>query len=224
MKAMILAAGRGSRMRPLTDHTPKPLLKVGSQSLLERHLIRLSEAGFREIVVNVSHLAEQIIKFCEIKSNLGAKILVSPEKEPLETAGGIKNALPLLGDLPFLVVNGDIWTDFEFKQLIANSLSEKSLAHLVLVGNPPEHLSGDYALNCGTVSQALNGASFTYAGIGIFNPVLFSRFNKAKGPLRPLLDQAIDRGHVTGQLYGGLWYDIGTPDRLEKLNKSLKRS
>ena len=211
-------------MRPLTDHTPKPLLKVGNQSLLERHLYRLSEAGLHEVVINVSHLAEQIIKFCEAKSNLGLTILVSIENQPLETAGGIKNALSLIGDLPFLVVNGDIWTDFDFKKLTANCLSGKSLAHLVLVDNPRENPGGDYALKNGVVNRAGGDISFTYAGIGIFNPVLFSGYDQTKGPLRPLLDEAIDQGYVTGQLYKGLWYDIGTPDRLDKVNQSLKGS
>ncbi len=210
-------------MKPLTEETPKPLLKVGGISLLERHIFRLNQAGFKDLVINVSHLADQIIDFVN-DVPYGVNIRISFEEEPLETAGGIVNALPLLGNLPFLLINADIWTDFEFEKIFSIDLNKNTLAHLVLVKNPPQHSSGDFELDNLSVKQKQGGSSLTYAGIGIYRPCLFSQHNKSAGPLRPILDSAIKGEQVTGQIFKGRWHDVGTPDRLYALNDSLKNS
>ena len=231
MKAMILAAGRGERMLPLTKETPKPLLEVAGLSLLERHLIRLADAGFDEIVINVSHLGEQIVSFCGDGSRWGLSISFSKEPEPLETAGGIAHALPLLGRQPFLAVNGDIYTDFPFEQLIAATPAEAG-AHLVLVPNPPHHPDGDFNLaeragdqsgvSVGRLSMASgDDAMLTYSGIGVYSPQMFEQVPEGVYPLRPLLEAACADGRVSGQPYEGRWEDIGTPERLDVLNQSL---
>ena len=231
MKAMILAAGRGERMLPLTKETPKPLLEVAGVSLLEWHLIRLADAGFDEIVINVSHLGEQIVSFCGNGSRWGVSISFSTEPEPLETAGGIAHALPLLGDQPFLVVNGDIYTDFPFEQLIAATPAETG-AHLVLVPNPPHHPDGDFNLteltsdqsevSVGRLSMTPGGdAMLTYSGIGVYSPQMFEQVPEGVYPLRPLLEAGCADGRVSGQPYDGRWEDIGTPERLDALNQSL---
>ena len=231
MKAMILAAGKGERMLPLTKETPKPLLEVAGLSLLERHLIRLADAGFDEIVINVSHLGEQIVSFCGDGSRWGVSISFSTELAPLETAGGIAHALPLLGRQPFLVVNGDIYTDFPFEQLIAATPVEAG-AHLILVPNPPHHPEGDFNLteragdqsgvSVGRLSMASGGnAMLTYSGIGVYSPQMFEQVPEGVYPLRPLLEVGCAEGRVSGQRYEGRWEDIGTPERLKVLNKSL---
>ena len=231
MKAMILAAGKGERMLPLTKETPKPLLEVAGLSLLERHLIRLADAGFDEIVINVSHLGEQIVSFCGDGSRWGVSISFSTELAPLETAGGIAHALPLLGRQPFLVVNGDIYTDFPFEQLIAATPAEAG-AHLILVPNPPHHPEGDFNLteragdqsgvSVGRLSMASGGnAMLTYSGIGVYSPQMFEQVPEGVYPLRPLLEVGCAEGRVSGQRYEGRWEDIGTPDRLDALNQSL---
>ena len=231
MKAMILAAGRGERMLPLTKETPKPLLEVAGVSLLERHLIRLADAGFDEIVINVSHFGEQIVSLCGDGSRWGVLISFSREREPLETAGGIAHALPLLGKQPFLVVNGDIFTDFPFEQLIAATPPEAG-AHLVLVPNPPHHPDGDFSLtelaggqsgvSVGRLSMTSDGdAMLTYSGIGVYSPQMFEQVPEGVYPLRPLLEAACADGRVSGQPYEGRWEDIGTPERLDALNQSL---
>jgi len=218
---MILAAGRGLRMKPLTDDTPKPLLKVGGISLLERHILRLKEAGFKDLVINVSHLADQVIDFVRNLSDGEVNIKISFEDEPLETAGGIIKALPLLGDLPFLLINADIWTDFKFEEIFSIYLKENTLAHLILVKNPPENSSGDFELDNFSVKQMKGGLSVTYAGIGIYRPCLFSGEKQSICPLRPILDSAIQLNQITGQIFEGRWHDVGTPDRLYALNHSL---
>ena len=231
MKAMILAAGRGERMLPLTKETPKPLLEVAGVNLLERHLIRLAGAGFDQVVINVSHLGEQIVSFCGDGGRWGLSISFSRESEPLETAGGIAHALPLLGDQPFLVVNGDIYTDFPFEQLIAAMPAEAG-AHLVLVPNPRHHPEGDFSLiegasgqsgqSVGRLSMASGGnAMLTYSGIGVYSPQMFEQVPQRVYPLRPLLEAACAHGRVSGQPYEGRWEDIGTPERLDALNQAL---
>jgi MurNAc alpha-1-phosphate uridylyltransferase len=218
MKAMILAAGRGERMRPLTDHTPKPLLKVGGKSLIAWHLERLAAAGFQDIVINHAHLGEQIESALGDGSQWGVRIQYSPEKIALETAGGIANAMPLLGNAPFLVVNGDVYTDIDFGTL---KLVPPNLAHLVMVNNPPQHAAGDFALSSGKLS-ADGTEKLTFSGIGIYQPSLFAsivRGDAAK--LAPLLKAAMAQGLVSGSHHRGAWHDIGTPERLQALDSQL---
>lgn len=218
MKAMILAAGRGERMRPLTDHTPKPLLKVGGKSLIAWHLERLAAAGFQDIVINHAHLGAQIESALGDGSQWGVRIQYSPEKIALETAGGIANAMPLLGNVPFLVVNGDVYTDIDFGTL---KLVPPNLAHLVMVNNPPQHAAGDFALSSGKLS-ADGTEKLTFSGIGIYLPSLFAsivRGDAAK--LAPLLKAAMAQGLVSGSHHRGAWHDIGTPERLQALDSQL---
>lgn len=224
MKVMILAAGIGERMRPLTDHTPKPLLRVGGIPLIEHHLRRLAAAGLREVVINVSHLGRQILDYCGDGVRWGLAIAYSPEEEPLETAGGIHRALPLLGDEPFLVVNGDIWIDYDFRRLVACRLGPGTAAHLVMVGNPPQHPRGDFLLDAGgRVRELEQGAvGATYSGVGVYDAAFFAGMQPGKLRLRPLLDEAIRRGLLSGEFFAGDWEDVGTPERLEALDQRLR--
>ena len=224
MRAMILAAGVGERMRPLTEHTPKPLLRVADTPLIEHHIRRLASAGFSEIVINVAHLGEQIMNYCMDGSQWDVTIIYSPEESPLETAGGIVNALPLLGDTPFLVVNGDIWIDYPFEKLAAYCLRPDEVAHLVLVENPPQHSFGDFQLDDNGWVRSLESGMYgwTYAGLGIYTPAFFAALPEGKMPLRPLLDAAIRRGQLGGERYVGQWQDVGTPERLQELNTILQ--
>ena len=224
MKAFILAAGRGERMRPLTDHTPKPLLPAGGKPLIVWHLERLRESGLRDVVINHAHLGEQIEAALGDGSRFGLSIAYSPEPPgALETAGGIANALELLGDEPFLVVNGDVWCDWDFRR--AQALAERQpLAHLVFVDNPPQHAGGDFCLDGQTVRYANSGPAptLTYAGTGVFSPSFFA--SVARGTvmkMRPLLDAAIAQGIVTGERHRGRWVDVGTPERLAELDRQL---
>ncbi len=219
MKALILAAGRGERMRPLTEYTPKPLLRVGGQCLIEYHLQSLARAGVREIVINHSWLGQQIVDHLGDGQRYGVHITYSAEGEPpLETAGGIIQALPLLGDAPFILVNGDIWTDYDFTKL-PQALSDK--AHLVLVDNPDHHREGDFALHSHILKN--NGDKLTYSGIGVYSPALFTGLPAGVRPLAPLLRAAIDRGEISGEWYRGQWWDIGTPERLQQLDNLLRQ-
>ena len=225
MKAFILAAGRGERMRPLTDHTPKPLLCAGGKPLIVWHLERLRESGFREVVINHAHLGEQIEASLGDGSRFGLTIAYSPEPPgALETAGGIAHALDLLGDSPFLVVNGDVWCDWDFRRALA--LAERQpLAHLVFVDNPPQHAGGDFCLDGETVRYASSGSgpTLTYAGTGVFSPAFFSGVPPgAVMKMRPLLDAAIAQGTVTGERHDGRWVDVGTPERLAELDRQLR--
>ena len=224
MKAMILAAGLGERMRPLTDHTPKPLLRIAGMPLLEHHIRRLAAAGVNELVINVSHLAEQIIAYCGDGRAWGVSIEYSQEQAPLETAGGIIQALPLLGTEPFLVVNGDVWIDYPFERLKRYALRPGETAHLVMVENPPQHPSGDFALDEAQWVRALPPAAtgWTYSGVGLYSPVFFAATPPGKMPLRPLLDAAIARGCLGGESYSGQWQDVGTPQRLEALDRAVR--
>lgn len=217
MKAMILAAGRGERMRPLTDTVPKPLLQVGGRALIEHAVQALARAGFDDLVINRSYLGGAIEAALGHGSQYGVRIRYSDEAEgPLETGGGIHRALPLLGD-SFLVVNGDVWTDYPFAQL---RRAPAGLAHLVLVDNPPHHPGGDFALE-GHDVRAQGVASLTFAGIGIYRAALFDGCVAGRFPLAPLLRQAMARGLVTGERYGGGWVDVGTPERLRDLDRLL---
>jgi MurNAc alpha-1-phosphate uridylyltransferase len=219
---MILAAGRGERMRPLTDHAPKPLLSVGGKRLIEWHLAHLAAGGFREVVINTAWLGELVEAALGDGSAYGLSITYSHERpEALETGGGIFNALPLLGSAPFLIVNGDVWTDIDFGAL-ARRLPASSLAHLVLVPNPPQHPRGDFVLTNGLVNEG-EGSRYTYTGIGVYRPELFADSKPGKFPLLPLLRAAIARGALSGEVHGGRWHDIGTVERLASLDAELTR-
>lgn len=215
MKAMILAAGRGERMRPMTDHMPKPLLKVGGKSLIVWHLERLAKAGFKEVIINHAHLGAQIEAALSDGGKWGLHIQYSPEQTALETAGGIANALHLLGDAPFLVVNGDIFTEIDFSTL---QLAPNHLAHLVLVDNPPQHLQGDFVYEFGKIKSA-GEHKLTFSGVGVYHPDLFASVKRGElAKLAPLLRQAIAESSVTAEHYHGIWHDIGTPERLHAID------
>lgn len=221
MKAMILAAGRGERMRPLTDTTPKPLLLVAGKPIIVHTLDKLRDAGFNEIVINLAHLGQQIIDHLGDGSQFGVKISYSDEGEQaLETAGGIVKALPLLGDQPFLVINGDIATDFPVATLKNRTIG---LAHLVLVDNPEHHRQGDFGLDEHQiiVDHCIN--KFTFSGIGIYHPKLFVNLAPGKSKLGPLLRQAVRSKQVSGEKHDGFWMDIGTPQRLQELDHYYRR-
>lgn len=223
MKAMILAAGIGERMRPLTDHTPKPLLRVAGTPLIEHHIRRLAAAGVRDLVINVSHLAGQIMAYCGDGKKWGVRIAYSREDAPLETAGGIVQALPLLGEAPFIVVNGDVWTDYRFEQLAGYVLRPDENAHLVMVNNPPQHPAGDFALDGDDRIRVLAAGAmgWTYSGVGLYTSAFFAGTPPGKMPLRPLLDAAIGRSQLGGESYQGQWQDVGTPERLQNLDRAV---
>lgn len=219
MRAMILAAGRGERMRPLSDAMPKPLLEVGGYRLIEYHLAALLKAGIREVVVNLSWLGDRIREALGDGRRYGVSITYSPEAvPPLGTGGGIHQALPLLGADPFLLVNGDIWIDLAFDKL---RRPPSSLAHLVLVANPPHHLSGDYGLDAsGRVKAA--PTPLTYSGLAVVDPRLFEGCKTGTFTLKPLLDGALAAGRLTGQRHEGIWSDVGTPERLAALDALMR--
>jgi MurNAc alpha-1-phosphate uridylyltransferase len=224
MKAMILAAGRGERMRPLTDATPKPLLAAGGKPLIVWHLERLAVSGFREVIINHAHLGERIEAALGDGGAFGLSIRYSREPPgALETAGGIAHALPLLGGDPFLVINGDVWCDWDFRR--ARALSDR-LAHLVFVDNPPQHAEGDFCLDGETVRHAAEriGPAYTYAGVGVFSPGFFAGvWDGTAMKLRPLLDAAVARRALTGERHAGRWVDVGTPERLAELDHELRQ-
>lgn len=211
---MILAAGRGERMRPLTDHTPKPLLQVAGKSLIEHHIERLVTAGFSEIVINHSYLGEQIEARLGDGRRYGAQIAYSREQERLETGGGIRTALPLLGEQPFLVINGDVWCEYPLQDLTSQL---NGLAHLVLVDNPTHHPNGDFHLHENFV-DCEQQPRLTFSGIGVYHPDLFKEHPIGQPfPLAPLLRHAMQQRQVTGEYYCGYWLDVGTPERLNEL-------
>ena len=218
MKAMILAAGLGTRMRPLTDHTPKPLLAAGGKSLIEWHIERLQQAGFRELVINTAWLGEKIEAALGDGSRYGVSIQWSREGTPLETAGGIRRALPLLGDAPFAVINGDIWTDFDFTRLA----EPDGLAHLALVTNPEHHPNGDFGLDSAGLVRDNGGPKLTFSGIGVYRPELFHELPDGEAKLAPLLRAAMLDDAVSGEHFAGAWWDIGTPERLQQLDAYLR--
>lgn len=219
---MILAAGRGERMRPLTDRTPKPLLPVAGKPLIVWHLERLARAGFRDIVINHAHLGDQIEALLDDGAAWGLAIRYAEEPPgALETAGGIANALPLLGDAPFLVVNGDIWCDYDFANAFG-MLQADDLAHLVLIANPDHNPGGDFALAGSRVAD--EGAErLTFAGIGVYRPALFAAIERGRpAKLAPLLRTAMAEGRVSGERHRGRWVDVGTPQRLTDLDAELR--
>lgn len=220
MKAMLLAAGKGTRMLPLTATTPKPLLKAGGVTLIEHQIRKLKAAGFTDFVINHAWLGPQIEAALGDGSGLGVKILWSREGEPLETAGGIVRALPLLGADPFAIVNADIWTDYAFAKL-KTALAKNDLAHLVLVPNPEHHPRGDFSLASGRLQQQQNAQRYTYSGIAVFHPQLFAGMSDGKAPLLPLLQKAIGLGRASGEVFDGDWVDVGTPERLAALDRRV---
>jgi len=220
MKAMILAAGRGERLRPLTETVPKPLVRVGGKPLIAWHLERLAAAGFAEAVINVSHLADAIIEFVGDGSAFGLRVAWSREAEPLETAGGLAQARALLGAGAFLLVNADIYVEYDFARLRGHALGQ-GLAHLVLVPNPGHRAGGDFSLKDGLLGNAA-APRYTYSGIAVLAPELFAAVGSGqKAPLAPFLRAAADQGRATGELHLGLWRDVGNAERLAELDALL---
>jgi N-acetyl-alpha-D-muramate 1-phosphate uridylyltransferase len=220
MKAMLLAAGRGERMRPLTDTCPKPLLEVAGKPLIAWHLERLARSGIHEVVINLSWLGEMIATTLGDGSRYGVAIQYSREPWPaLETGGGLFQALPLLGDGPFLLVNGDVFTDIDFAAL---RIAPDDLAQLVLVPNPPQHLNGDFWLGGAGRIQSEGGERLTYSGVALLRPELFADATPGRFPLLPWLVRARDAGRLGGQRHDGQWMDIGTPERLAQLDARLQ--
>ena len=218
-RAMILAAGYGKRMRPLTDRTPKPLLEAGGRPLIQYHIEALRDAGVGDIVINTGWLGEQLPARLGDGEALGVRLHWSHEGAPLETAGGVRRALPLLGPAPFILVNGDIWTDYDFRHL--GPLAEGDDAHLVLVDNPPHNPGGDFHLTGrGRVSDNAE-PRLTYPGIALLRPALFERLEEGERRLAPVLRAAMAAGRVSGEHHRGHWWDIGTPERLAELDRFL---
>ncbi len=211
MKAMILAAGRGERMRPLTLTTPKPLLRIGNTSLIDHALMQVRKAGITEVVINVHHLGDQIIRHCGDGAAYDLRIQYSVEDELLDTGGGIYRALPLLGSNPFLLLSADIWTDFPLQTLTQRSVEA---AHLILVDNPGYHSAGDFGLDKNGVVRRDVSQQFTYGNIGVFHPQLFQHEKPGIFPLRSVLFPAIEKGLVTGERYMGQWHNVGTQQEL----------
>jgi len=223
MKAMILAAGLGNRMRPLTLHTPKPLLEVGGKPLIVWHIEKLAAIGVTEIVINTAWLGEKLAEALGDGSRFGINILWSHEGEGLETAGGIINALPLLGDEPFILLNGDVWTTMDFAPLLDIDL-KGNLAHLVLVQNPEQHPEGDFTLAAGkayTFDQQVEGENLTFSGVSVLVPKMFQGLETGKRPLAPLLKAAMQNQQVAASKLVGIWVDVGTPERLTALDTAI---
>ncbi len=218
MKAMILAAGRGERLRPLTDHTPKPLLQVAGKPIIQHTIESLVKAGFSELVINLAYLGEQIESTLGDGSRFNAQLQYSYEGETgLETAGGIIHALPLLGEGPFLVVNGDIVTDYPYQNLITRSIK---LAHLVLVPNPAHHQCGDFAL-CGDSVCSDGDPFYTFSGVGLYRAEMFFDREPGRHPLAPILREAMMNTQVSGEIHEGFWMDMGTVERLRLADEKL---
>jgi MurNAc alpha-1-phosphate uridylyltransferase len=222
MRAMILAAGRGNRLRPLTDSCPKPLIKVGDKPLIVYHLEHLQEIGITEVVINLRHLGEQIHEYVGTGKKWNLNIAYSWEEKELEVGGGINHALPLLGSDPFIIINGDIYTDYPFEKLLTPKLG---LAHLVLVQNPAHNSEGDYALNPdNTLTRSVTSARFTYSGISVLHPALFADcLSDQSFRLTAVLDRASLHQKLYGECYNGYWTDVGTVERLACLEKHLKQ-
>ena len=219
MKVMILAAGRGERMGNLTQNCPKPLLKVKGRCLIDWHLIKLCEAGFKDVVINVAYLSKEIMEFVGDGSKWGLNISISEEEQALETAGGIKKAIKYLGDEAFVVINADIFSDYNYKNLKNRSLQKKSIGHLVLVNNPEHNPKGDFGIMDDGILTMNSERSLTFSGIAIYDPKFFSELaegNKIK--LAPILEIAINKKCIQGELFDGLWSDVGTPERLNMIN------
>jgi MurNAc alpha-1-phosphate uridylyltransferase len=226
MKAMILAAGRGERLRPLTDTTPKPMLPIDGKPLLEHHINRLAAVGIDKIVINTCWLGEQIEEYFADGGRLGVNISWSREAQALETGGGISQALPLLGDQPFLLINGDVWSDFPLAELSKTHLSAELDAQLILVDNPEHHPQGDFSLDGKLVSYK-EAQRYTFSGISLFRPALFAAYQASAGqcfPLRDVLRPAILAGRVSASVYTGNWCDVGTVERYQQLQSFVSSS
>lgn len=220
MRAMILSAGRGERMRPLTDDTPKPLLQINGKPLIQYHIEKLVAAGIKDIIINHAIMGDQIEDYLGNGRQLGANIIYSAEGNvPLETGGGIFRALPCLGMDPFIVINADIWTDYSYQDL-PKTLT--GLAHLVLVNNPIHNLGGDFTVHDGYICNQ-GTILYTFSGIGVYNHDLFRQCSDGIFPLAPLIRKAADQRQVTGEIYQGMWVDIGTPERLQALSKLIRK-
>jgi len=226
MRAMILAAGLGERLRPLTEKTPKPLLKVNGKPLIQYHLERLAIAGVSEIVINTAWLGDQIEAFVGDGSRFGVRVLWSREGDPLETGGGVRRALPLLGNEPFLLVNGDVWTDYPFKKLLSRDWPESMDAHLVMGPNPVYHGRGDFYLdeNNSVRYPDKDDNTFTFSGISVMRPEIFALYPSASEyfAIRDVLASGIKAGCVNGECFRGTWWDVGTLDRFQALNRLLQ--
>lgn len=223
MKAMILAAGLGKRMRPLTDMIPKPLLRAGDRALIEYHLDALQAAGITQVIINHARFGNQIADYLGTGVRYGLEISYSSEGDtPLETGGGIFRVLDFFTPEPFIVVNADIWTDYPYAALITKP-APNDLAYLVLVNNPQHHLAGDFGFQSGRLSNSPSDVRFTFAGIGVYRPELFAESSAGSFPLAPLLRKAIDANRVGGELWPGVWMDIGTPARLQDLQRILHK-
>ncbi|WP_421168874.1 N-acetylmuramate alpha-1-phosphate uridylyltransferase MurU [Aeromonas dhakensis] len=218
MKAMILAAGRGERMRPLTDSLPKPLLAVGDKPLIVHHIEKLKAAGVTDLVINHAWLGHKLVEALGDGRAFGVSIHWSAEESALETAGGIIQALPLLGSDPFLVINGDTWLDLDYRTLVSQPLGDQ-LAHLWLVPNPPQHPAGDFALEAGKV---VDTPALTFSGVGLYDPAAFAGLAAGARKLAPLLREWMAQGRVGGSLLAGEWRDIGTVERLQALDDQLQ--
>lgn len=219
MRAMILAAGRGERMRPLTDHTPKPLLTVAGKPLIQWHVEALAGAGIRDIVINLAWLGEQIRAHLGNGHRWGVNLHYSEEREALETGGGVVQALSALGEQPFLLLSADVWTDYPLERLRALPL-EPDRAHFVMVPNPDFHPQGDFALADGRM--ALAGERCTYGNLGVFHPAFFAGCAPGRFALAPLMRRWVEQGRVSGERYDGTWHNLGTPQQLQALNAALQ--
>ena len=216
---MILAAGRGERMGNLTQNCPKPLLKVKGRCLIDWHLIKLCDAGFKDVVINVAYLSKEIIEFVGDGSKWGLDISISEEEQALETAGGIKQAIKHLGDEPFAVINADIFSDYNYKNIKNRSLENKRIGHLVLVNNPEHNLKGDFGIMDDGILTMNSERPLTFSGIAIYDPKFFSELTEGnKIKLAPILETAINKKCIQGELFEGLWSDVGTPERLDMIN------
>lgn len=220
---MILAAGRGERLRPLTNNCPKPLIEIAGKPIMQYHLERLRVAGINEVVVNVSYYGDMIKQKFGDGHDFNLSIRYSTETEPLEVAGGIINALPLLGTEPFLIVNGDIWTDYPFAQLINYAQHFNELAHIVLVDTTARHPQGDYGLQ-GNRLLLEAAKKYIYSGIALFSPQFFANTSSGKQFLPPMLNKAIENNTITAEYFSGEWYDLGTPESIQQLNEKLHGS
>lgn len=229
MRAMILAAGRGERMRPLTDHMPKPLVPAAGKALIAWNIEKLVKAGIRDIIINHAWLGEQLQAHLGCGARWGAKLSYSPESTALETAGGIAQALPFFQGAPFLVINGDIWTDWDASHAhtMASQMQAQDLAHLLLVPNPSHHTTGDFGVIPGShylaPMHAQDAQAYTLSGIGVYRPAMFHDISPGqRAKSAPLLHQGIAQSRVLGTVYKGYWIDVGTPERLQCLNEHLE--
>jgi len=225
LKAMILAAGLGQRMRPLTDHTPKPLLPVADKPLILYHIEKLRALGITELVINIAYLGDKIRQYLGDGSRLGVSIHYSEEVEPLETAGAIHQALDPLGAEPFLLINGDVWSDYSLLSLSEKKLPAELLGHLLLVPNPGYREAGDFTLQAGVVRpRKASDTGYTFSGVSLIRPELVADYPRCRQrfALREVFDWAIAQGSLSGEVYRGRWWDVGTPERLAALDTQLR--